>query len=489
LNPGLADQEEFVLRAGRTGAVFQILEDTPTRLAIKLASRLRSSTAVFDKSTNTARFERRTLWVPRGRSEVPSDEVASITVVPLRTFGIASYSPLVQLKTGKRIWLAGAGTQSETVEAVRQMRTFLGLAPAEVAAAGDDGIMAPHPWPAYQWVMRGAAAGAVLLVAALASTWFSTAFTLPTCDDENTRRTLNELLEDKKVQVEQLGGATTLSSSTAEQRCKVRADIRGGALDLEYRIHWNGWTPQVTIEKTENEVKIEPAQLDAARKAADEFLSLASQSHVNGRPPRLSEPTIRALLEKIFDVSELQGATLAGADIGRAAEWYAIGDRVGTVYILAGTGFNDIAKLPNDPALQRQSHRNVAEFAPEFARYLDFQVRLAAIMMKAVLKRNAAGDKAMLERPEVKREAAETRVTMAETLTGVLTTFAYDNVSDEWRRQRLKLLEEVSPMTAEFLLREQANELRGHALKVAGFMRDKAMRDAVTAFADGIAPK
>ena len=351
--------------------------------------------------------------------------------------------------------------------------------------------MAPHPWPAYQWVMRGAAAGAVLLVAALVfgATRFATVLTLPTCDDENTRRTLNELLEDKKVQVEQLGGATTLSSTKAEQLCKVRADIRGGAIDLEYRVHWNGWTPQVTIDKTENEAKVEPAQLDAVRKAADEFLSLASQSHVNGRPPRLAEPTIRGLLEKIFDVSELQGATLAGADIGKAAEWYAIGDRVGTVYILAGTGFNDIAKLPNDPALQRQSHRNVAEFAPEFARYLDFQVRLAAIMMKAVLKRNASGDKAMLDRPEVKRESAEARVTMAETLTGVLTTFAYDNVTDEWRRERLKLMDEASPLAKEFLLKEQANELRAHAVKVAGFMRDKGMRDAVTAFADGIASK
>jgi hypothetical protein len=468
--------------------VLQILEDTPTRLAIKFGSGLQSTTATFDKTTGTARFERSVLF-RRRPVEVPLDDIAAITVVALRAYGVATHSPLVELKSGKRLWLADAGTRMESVETVRQMRGFLGTAPAEADAAGDEAIVRPHPSPAYQWTIWGLGAVAAILALVIGATRLAGMFTLPECDAEITRATLNEIFEERKVKVEQLGGLTTVSSSDTERRCKARAEVPGGALNLAYRVDWDGWSKRVTIDKAEAEVEIDAAQLAAVKKAAGEFLSLADQSHVNGRPPRLSEPTIRGLLDTIFDVSDLQGATLAGADIGKAAEWFAIGDRVGAVYILAGTGVNDIGRLPNEPAVQRRTHRNVAEFAAEFARYLDFQIKLAGVMTNAVLKRNADGDKALLELPEIQREAAEARAVLADTLTGALTTLAYDGITDDWRRERLELLTGISPQAARFLLPEQARAVREHAHKVAPFVKDQGVREAVTAFGDGIAPK
>jgi hypothetical protein len=468
--------------------VLEIVEETPTRLAVTFGGRLHSTTATFDKTTGTGRFERKTL-LPRKPVEVPLDDIAAITVVPMRGPGGATNHPLVQLKSGKRLWLADPGTRDESVAAVRQMRAFLGLAPAEAGAGADDGIIAPHPSKAVRWTVWGVGTAVALLAIALGAVRLMHVFTLPACDDADTRATLNKIFEEKKVNVERLGGVTTVSSTDKERLCKARADVPGGALKLDYRIDWSGWSMRVTIDKADAEVQIDPAQLDAVRKAADEFLSLAGQSHVNGRPPRLTEPTIRTLLDKIFDVSELQGATLAAADIGKAGEWFAIGDRVGSVYILAGTGTNDISRLPNDAAVQRQTHRNVAEFAPEFARYLDFQIKLAGVMTNAVLKRVAEDDKAAPERPEVKREAAEARVTLAETLTGALTTFAYDGITDDWRRGRLKQLNEIAPQAAQFLLPEQARAVREHAGKVATFVKDQSVREEVTALGDSIAPK
>jgi hypothetical protein len=313
-------------------------------------------------------------------------------------------------------------------------------------------------------------------------------FTLPNCDDEGSRKTLTDIFEQKNVKLSRLGEVRSVSSTRSERTCAARADIPGGILNLDYRIGWSGWSKNVTITRAEAETRIEQAQLDGVKNAANDFLVLARDSAVNGRPPRHSEPTVRALLDRIFDLSEIEGATLAVSDIAKANEWFSAGDRVGTVYILAGTGVSDINRLPSDPNVQRRTHRNVAEFAPEFARYLDFQVKLAGIMMDAELKRAAKGGPDM-ERPEVKREIAEVRTTLAETLTGDLTTLAYDGLTDDWRRQRLAVMMQVAPTAATFLSPEQAHAVRERALTVATFVRDKSVQDQVKALADAFAAK
>lgn len=313
-------------------------------------------------------------------------------------------------------------------------------------------------------------------------------FTLPDCDDEGSRKTLTDIFEQKNVKLSRLGEVRSVSSTRSERTCAARADIPGGILNLDYRIGWSGWNKSVTITRAEAETRIEQAQLDDVKNAANDFLVLARDSAVNGRPPRHSEPTVGTLLDRIFDLSEIEGATLAVSDIAKANEWFSAGDRVGTVYILAGTGVSDINRLSSDPNVQRRTHRNVAEFAPEFARYLDFQVKLAGIMMDAELKRAAKGGPDM-ERPEVKREIAEVRTTLAETLTGDLTTLAYDGLTDDWRRQRLAVMMQVAPTAATFLSPEQAHAVRERALTVVTFVRDKSVQDQVKALADAFAAK
>jgi hypothetical protein len=477
--------------------MLQVSENTPDRLVVKTGVRpFHTTTATFDKSTGKARFERTIFFWKRKPIEVPLDDIESITVVQQNMTGaqgmqFSSNNPLVQLKSGQRFWLSDAGSQAGSVQAVQLMRDFLAGTQTDTAAAArvaEQPIVAPHPSRTYRW-----AAIAVSTLAAVAFLIIGVArvmnfLTLPDCDDETTRKTLNEIFEEKKVKIERLSEVKSLSSTSSERMCQARADIPGGALNLQYRIDWSGWSKRVSITEAEAEAKIDSARLDEVKKAADDFLALARDAHVNGRPPRQSEPTIKALLDKIFDLSEFEGATLAIADVPKAAEWFIAGDRVGTIYILAGTGVNDINKLPNDANVQRRTHRNVADFAPEFARYLDFQVKLAGIMMDVELNRTAKGGKDSLDRPEVNKEVAEARSTLAETLTGDLTTLAYDGVTDDWRRQRLTVMMEVAPKAAKFLSPEQARAVREHALKVATFQRDKLIQDMIKGFADSISP-
>ncbi len=356
----------------------------------------------------------------------------------------------------------------------------------EVSQPAAEKPLAP-PSRLKRWVAVGAsiAVATVFLVigAVRAVSWL----TLPDCGDDKTRTTLTEIFDGKKIKVERLSDLKTISSTRSERMCEGRADIPGGIFNLEFRIDWSGWSKRVTIVRADAEVKIETARLDEVRKAADDFLAFARDSYVTGRAPRQSEPPIRELLDKVFDLSELDGTPLTVSDVTKALDWFVAGDRVGTVYILAGTGIDDINKLTNDASVQRRTHRNVAEFAAEFARYLDFQVKLAGIMMEAEINRTAKASPDVLNRPEVRREIADVRSTLAETLTGTLTTLAYDGLTDEWRRERLKLLLEVAPKAAQFLFAEQARAVREHALRVAAYQRDRGVEQDVKTFADRMA--
>jgi len=334
----------------------------------------------------------------------------------------------------------------------------------------------------------GIAVLVVLLLAVFAGPRLMALFTLPDCNDEGPRKALDDYFAQKNVKQTRLGEVKTVSSSRAERTCAVRADAQGRVLHLDYRIGWSGWNESVTITRSEAESRIEQEQIDDVKNAATDFLELAKDSVINGRPPRYGEPTIATLLDRIFDLSEIEGATLAVADVARANDWFGAGDRVGSVYILAGTGVSDINRLPNDPNIQRRTHRNVAEFAPEFARYLDFQVRLAGMMMDAELKRAAKGGPDA-ERPEVMREIADVRITLAETLTGDLTTLAYDGLTDDWRRARLAVMMQVVPKAATFLLPEQLRSVRDRALTVMTFVREKSVQDQIKDLADALAAK
>jgi hypothetical protein len=469
--------------------MLDVQEDTPTRLVIKLTQGLNVSTAILDKSTGRARFERAVLFWKRQPVDVALDDIQSVAVMPVRARGGETQVPLIRLKSGGTIRLADAGGQGETVEAVRQMRTFLGLTPSEdtaaAAAAGDDSVMAPAS-PLIRWAIP---IGALALVAALV---FGGArligmFSLPECDAELARTAIKDIFAEKKIKLDTLADVKSLNSEGADRTCQARADVAGGFFNLDYRIEWDGWQARTTITRAEAMARIEPSRLTEIRRAVSDFLALARDSHTTGRPPRQSEPAVKTLLDTVFDTSDLDGATLAASDIGRAMDWLNTGERIGVVYMLAGTGVGEISRLPDDPRMQQRTHRNIAEFAPEFARYLDFQIKLAGAMADAVLRRSAGTAPDELEQPAVKKELAEVRATLRDAMIGDLTSLAYEGVSDEWRRDRLALLMEAAPKAAKFLDAEQARGVRQHALNVLGYVRNTFVRDTLKAFAEQVA--
>ena len=522
--------------------MLQVLENSPTRLVIKLTQRLNVSTATFDKSTGRARFERVAFFWKRKPVDVALDEIESITAAPVGARGVDTSVPLVKLKAGGTLSLPDAGSEAETVEAVRQMRTFVGMTPEGglelvadqpavtsaadqpavtsaadhpavtraadqpvgmpvdnqpvVTPAADQPVVTPAgdepaaaPSPVRRWSIRVAAIAAAAAVLIIGGARVINLFSLPACDAELTRKTISEVFAEKKIQLDTLADVRSLGSVSSENTCKARADVPGGFLNLDYRIAWEGWKAGVTLTRVEAMATIEPARLGEIRRAVSDFLALAREAHTTGRPPRQSDPSVKALLDKVFDTSDFDGATLAASDIGRAMEWLNTGDRVGVVYMLAGTGVSEISKLPTDPRSQQRTHLNIAEFAPEFARYLDFQVKLGGAMADAALRRAAEAAPDELDRPEVKKELGELRTMLTETISGDLTSLAYEGLSDEWRRDRLAVLMELAPKAARILSPEQARTVQQHALNVVPYVRNSFVQDTLRAFSEQIAAK
>jgi len=359
-------------------------------------------------------------------------------------------------------------------------------ATADEAPASDQPEGAKTNAHVVRWAAIGVGGAAVVALLALGVPRLVAKLTLPDCNDADAQRIVGETLEDKKIKPHPFSKVRAVSATRTERVCAARMEYSGGQIDLLYRIDWNGWTPQVKITEMAAQAVIEPEHLDEVRKAADEFVSLASASPVNGHPPRQSEPTVRRLLDTVFDLAKVEGAALAPSEVAKALDWSRAGDRIGTVYILAGTSVGDVTRLANNPTAQQRTHRNVADFAPEFARYLDFEVKLGAIMMEAELKR--AADASDEERVEAKRITDDVRATLAQTLAGDLTTLAYEGVSDEWRRQRLATMMQVAPKAAKFLNPEQARALRQHAMTVVSYVKEKSLQDGIKAFGDAVAP-
>src|SRR5262245_14455456 len=478
--------------------MFKILENTPDRLVIHMGIRpFQTTTATFDRASRKARFERTVFLIPRKPIEVVFDEIETITVAHQSMTGhqgmqVKSNNPLVQLKDGKRFWLSDPGSPADAATIVQQMREFVVQGQPEgspaMAAMTEQPIAAAHPSRSYRWLATWVSVAAAIVFIIVGATKIFDFFGLPECGREAATKTVREIFERKNVKLTGPIEAKPLSSTSSQRNCTGRADIAGGTVFFDYRIFWDGWSTQVAITRAEVEANIAQTQLDDVKKAASDFFNLARDSHNSGRPPRESEQSVKDLLDRIFDISEFEGVTLAPADIAKANDWYLTGDRVGTVYMLAGTGTDDVEKLPNDPKTQQRMHRNIADFAPEFGRYLDFQLKVGAVMMDGDVSRMAKGGDD-LKQPEVKQEIADVRSTVAESFRGALTTLAYEGISDDWRRQRLAVMAQIAPRAAIFLLPDQTNALRDHASTVATLVRDKSVQDAVKTLGDTLAGK
>ncbi|MDC7788021.1 hypothetical protein PQJ75_29555 [Rhodoplanes sp. TEM] len=227
--------------------------------------------------------------------------------------------------------------------------------------------------------------------------------------------------------------------------------------------------------------QIDPGKLAAAQAATLRFLTLARGSETTGRMPRESDPTVRQLLDTVFDTRDVRGP-ISFQELAPLSQRMVTGARIGTAYMLAGTGAPDLPALAKDPQADAKVNRNVVRFAPEMGRFLDFELRIQGAIVEAVLVQLAGMRAEEAARPNVQAGIASIRQGSLRTVASVIETLAVDGLSDDWRRARLPALAAIAPRLARFLEPAQRAELGRLAAACADAMTDPGLKRSLAAF-------
>lgn len=248
----------------------------------------------------------------------------------------------------------------------------------------------------------------------------------------------------------------------------------GRALLLGLAVTWSAPSPAA----------IDEARLASARRAADEFTRRVGVLE-GGALPRRTDPTIAALLDAAFDPATLGTGTVPLADSGKIGELLSGANRIGTTYLLAGTGVSDLATA--DPAVLARTDENVVVYAPELGPWLDFQAALQNALVTTALEFLANAAPAVLERPQVKSGLANVRQGSARTVVGVLQTLALPALDDGWRSARLSAIEAGAGNVARIVTPEDGGRIRETADAVAATLKNPSLQARIRAYGQQVA--
>ncbi len=230
---------------------------------------------------------------------------------------------------------------------------------------------------------------------------------------------------------------------------------------------------------------LDDKKIAAAQKAADAFVRMAADSHRTGKPPRQADATVDRLLAAVFDT----GAATTGvefADLPKIFQWLKIADRVGLVYMLAGTGTKDLLRAARDPKTAARIARNTAEFDAEYGRFTDFQLTLAGYTLDAIQAKIRSAPAKERDHPKFRAGFAQVTIGIAQTIGGVLDGFLTEGIGDGWRRDRLVLLQQLAPKMAQTLPRQMRETMRDLALTVSEKLEDPDSKTGLQDFGNSL---
>lgn len=231
---------------------------------------------------------------------------------------------------------------------------------------------------------------------------------------------------------------------------------------------------------------LDAAKIAGITQAADAFMALAKDSHTTGKPPRQTDAAAKPLLDTVFDTKDIEGdKPLPWSEIKLLEQWNAAITKVGLVYYLAGTGAADLDALAKNPQAMAKASENTVNFAPEYGRYADAQIRIHSALISSAMAQMAAAT------PEQAKDAAF-RTTLnaisdatSEVLTGLLGSMSLDGMTDAWLLGRVVVLLEITPKAAKFMAPDDRQRVRTVAAAVAERMKNPDVRSGMNAVARG----
>lgn len=225
-------------------------------------------------------------------------------------------------------------------------------------------------------------------------------------------------------------------------------------------------------------------KMAAAQKAAADFVKLAGNSARTGKPPREADPKVKALLDTVLDTSVITAPEFS--DLPRITQWLANADKVGLVYMMAGTGTGNLAAAAN-PKIADRIGKNIAEFQDEYGRFVDFQVALAGFSLDAIRAKIESAPEKERTNPKFQAGFMQASSGIVQTIAGTLATFTTEGITDDWRRARLTPLNAIAPKIAETLPKPMRDKLGEMTREIGEQIADTQVKDGVKSLAESFA--
>ena len=217
----------------------------------------------------------------------------------------------------------------------------------------------------------------------------------------------------------------------------------------------------------------------AAAMAADSFAALASNSVTGGAVPRQTDPMAGPLLDTVLNVDILKTkGNLGRVDLPSLLVWLGAVDKVGAVYVLAGTGATDPSPSASGPTVAAQADRNTALYSPELGRSTDAILSLSGAM--AVALQSSVADIATTDAGRSGLD--QVRVGIAEAISEAILTFPVPGIDSGWRQARMTTLLAVAPEVAPLLEADQCMALRGVADQTSQRLGDPPVAQGLQSF-------
>lgn len=480
--------------------MLEVLTDTDRRLVLRVGQlQSRATKIILDKNAGRAWFDRRLSFFPQKTFSLLLAEFATVSAVTTTSGKHETDYLQITTRSGGRLRFASG--PGETDLAAERVRDFVGLPqhmphmteavrPIEhwrqrIASSASKGaaILAIAAVAiGVVWSVGGvltSAVGAVGNLAQRATDGVGGLFAPPDCNTPESVRTIQELVRDRLGSSAVISEVVQTGSADGERLCSAVARGNNRTANVSYRVEREGRAAKVHLAAI-SIARLDANRMSAVARAAETFLAVSRHASTTGAPPRQNDSAIDPLLATLFGVSDLAAEPLPGNEVDDAMRWLRIGDRIGAVYLLAGTGFEDFARVPHTERTQQQMRANVVAFSGEIGRYLDFQLTLLGAIANAQMRVTATDS-------PVARD--DTRALLSQAMRSSFIALVYGGLSDSWRMNRLTTLARTAPVAARFLSKDEARAVREQALQTVDYFKEPMVRERVREIAQAIAPR
>lgn len=220
------------------------------------------------------------------------------------------------------------------------------------------------------------------------------------------------------------------------------------------------------------------AQVDMKRAVAAEnamarLLRAVEDGSGDGNYPRLSDPETASIFLQAFDSEIIPTAAPGSGDLPILSSLQERAGEIARAYIGAGKAGDDLDRAAT----------NFLEFLPEIAIAYDFSLEtgahIATVTLQLAGRVRALGDEEPSAQSAVAK-IAETQARLLELLIGCSTD---PNITVNWRRDRLLLLNETAPRYSRLLSKDTAQSIADRALAAAIFEEDEQIATDLKGFA------